>query len=242
VSMKASSISRVLHDLGDAGIAGHSQRFFKTGKGEYGEGDRFLGIRVPVLRRHIRQFREVSAEEAIELLTSKYHEERLFALLLLIDRFKRGTDADRGWIYRQYLANTRYINNWDLVDSSADKIVGAYLETRSRKSLYKLTRSKSLWERRIAIMATFPFIRQRDFSDTLAICELLIQDEEDLIHKATGWMLREVGKRNIEAEKAFLDQYYLAMPRTMLRYAIERFEQADRRVYLQGGKPDQFIS
>jgi 3-methyladenine DNA glycosylase AlkD len=240
--MNAGSISRVLHNLGDAAIAEHSQRFFKTAKGEYGEGDRFLGIRVPVLRRHIREFRDVSAEEAFELLASEYHEERLFALLLLIDGFKRGTDADRGWIYKRYLAHTRYINNWDLVDSSADKIVGAYLETRRRKPLYKLTRSKSLWERRIAVMATFHFIRQHDFNDALAICELLIKDEEDLIHKASGWMLREVGKRNIKAEKAFLDRHCRAMPRTMLRYAIERFEQADGQVYLQGGRPDRFIS
>ena len=152
--MNARSISRVLQDLADAEIANHSQRFFKTGKGEYGEGDRFLGIRVPMLRRHIRQFRGVAPEEVLKLLASKFHEERLFALLLLVDRFRRGTDEEREWIYRQYLANTRYINNWDLVDSSAGKIVGAYLEPRSRRPLYKLAGSESLWERRIAIIAT----------------------------------------------------------------------------------------
>ena len=232
--MSARSISRVLRALGDADIAQHSQRFFKTGKGEYGEGDCFLGIRVPVLRQHVRQYRDVESEEALKLLSSRYHEERLFALLLLVDKFKRATAEEQTWIYKQYLANTQYINNWDLVDSSADKIVGAYLEQRSRKPLYKLAKSKSLWERRIAIMATFHFIRQDDFKDTLAICELLIGDKEDLIHKATGWMLRETGKRNLNVEKDFLDRHCRVMPRTMLRYAIERLPEADRRAYLQG--------
>jgi 3-methyladenine DNA glycosylase AlkD len=232
--MNVSSIRKVLRKLGDAEIAQHSQRFFKTGKGEYGEGDRFLGIRVPVLRRHIRHCRVVDAYEVLKLLASKYHEERLFALLLLVDKYQRGTDREKAWIYKYYLANSQYINNWDLVDSSADKIVGVHLQQRSRKPLYQLAKSKSLWERRIAIMATFHFIRQNDFNDALAICELLINDEEDLIHKATGWMLREIGKRDIEAEKAFLDRHCPAMPRTMLRYAIERFPGADRRKYLDG--------
>jgi len=235
--MRASSIRKVLRKLGDADIAQHSQRFFKTGKGEYGEGDRFLGIRVPVLRQHIRQCRDVDAEEVLKLLASKYHEERLFALLLLVDKYQRGADREKAWIYKHYLANSQYINNWDLVDSSADKIVGAQLLQRSRKPLYKLARSKSLWQRRIAVMATFHFIRKHDFNDALAICEMLINDEEDLIHKATGWMLREAGKRDLKAEMEFLDRHCPAMPRTMLRYAIERFPQADRRAYLQGSKP-----
>lgn len=232
--MNASAISKKLHGLGDSEIAQHSQHFFKTGKGEYGEGDRFLGIRVPVLRQHIRQFRDVSAENVLKLLASKYHEERLFALLLLVDKFKRGTEAERNWIYRYYLANTQYINSWDLVDSSADKIVGAWLAEHSRKPLYRLAKSTSLWERRIAVMATFHFIRQEDFNDTLALCELLLHDKEDLIHKAAGWMLREAGKRDIEAEKIFLNRFHKLMPRTMLRYAIERFPQTDRRKYLEG--------
>lgn len=234
--MNASSISRMLRGLGDAEIAQHSQRFFKTGKGEYGEGDRFLGIRVPVLRQHVRQYREIEPAEALKLLASRFHEERLFALLLLVDKFKRGTNKEQTWVYRHYLANTQYINNWDLVDSSADKIVGAYLEQRNRKPLYKLAKSKSLWQRRIAIMATFHFIRQDDFKVTLALCELLIDDDQDLIHKATGWMLRETGKHNIEVEMDFLDRFYLVMPRTMLRYAIERFPEADRRAYMEGSK------
>ena len=232
--MNARLISAVLRGLGDADIAQHSQRFFKTGSGEYGEGDRFLGIRVPVLRRHVRQCRDVEPEEVLELLASRYHEERLFALLLLVDRFKRGNKQERSWIYKQYLANTQYINNWDLVDSSADKIVGAYLEQCGRKPLYKLAKSSLMWERRIAVMATFHFIRQEDFKDTLAICELLLDDDQGLIHKATGWMLREIGKRDITAETDFLDRYYTVMPRTMLRYAIERLPETERRKYLEG--------
>ena len=232
--MNARSISRNLRELGDADVAQHSQRFFKTGKGEYGEGDRFLGIRVPVLRQYVRQYRDVEPAEVLKLLASEFHEQRLFALLLLVDKFQRGTDSERGWIYKQYLANTQYINNWDLVDSSADKVVGAYLQQRSRKPLYKLAKSASLWERRIAIIATFHYIRQDDFKDTLALCEQLLDDDHDLIHKATGWMLRETGKRDIEAEKLFLDRFCTIMPRTMLRYAIERFPQADRRKYLDG--------
>lgn len=234
--INAGAISKVLHGLGDKDIAQHSQRFFKTGKGEYGEGDRFLGVRVPVLRQHIRQFRDAAPEAVLELLASDFHEERLFALLLLVEKFKHGTERERGWIYRQYLAHTQYINNWDLVDSSADKIVGAWLQPRSRRPLYRLAKSKSLWERRIAIIATFHFIRQHDFHDALALCELLLGDKEDLIHKASGWMLREAGKRDLAAEKAFLDRHCAMMPRTMLRYAIERFPDADRRAYLQGGK------
>jgi len=175
----------------------------------------------------------VAPEQVLKLLASRFHEERLFALFLLVDKYKRGTDEERSWIYQRYLANTQYINNWDLVDSSADKIIGAYLQQRSRKPLYRLAKSKSLWQRRIAIIATFHFIRQDDFIETLALCELLVSDEEDLIHKATGWMLRETGKRDIKAEKEFLERFYTTMPRTMLRYAIERFPEADRRKYLE---------
>lgn len=232
--MKAGTVSRALRKLGDAGIAAHSQRFFKTASGEYGEGDRFLGIRVPLLRQHVRQYRELAPEEVLKLLASKYHEERLFALLLLVEQFRRGNENQRSWIYRHYMASTQYINNWDLVDSSADKIVGVYLEQRSRRPLYRLSKSESMWQRRIAIMASFHFIRLHDFADSLALCGLLIGDEQDLVHKACGWMLREIGKRDIEAEKAFLDRYYMRMPRTMLRYAIERFPEAEGLAYLQG--------
>ena len=157
-------------------------------------------------------------------------------MLLLIDRFDHGTEKARGRIYRQYLEHTQYINNWDLVDSSAGKIVGAYLQARDRKPLYRLARSASLWERRIAVIATSRFIAMNDFDDCIAICALLLDDQEDLIHKASGWMLREIGKRDTGVEKAFLDRYCKRMPRTMLRYAIERLPQADRRAYLTGAR------
>ena len=157
-------------------------------------------------------------------------------MLLLVERFHRGGEHERGWIYTQYLANTCHINNWDLVDSSAGKIVGAYLEQRSRKPLYKLARSKSLWERRIAIIATSHFINLNDFEDALAISELLLDDNQDLIHKAAGWMLHEIGKRDRTAEITFLDRYCAVMPRTMLRYAIERFPQDDRQTYMTAAK------
>ena len=234
--MNAGAISRVLRSHADADIARHAQRFFKTGRGGYGEGDRFLGIRVPVLRQHVRQFRDADLEEVLELLTSPFHEERLMALLLLVDRYGRGSVEERGHIYKEYLGSTRFVNNWDLVDSSADRIVGAWLAHRSRRPLYKLAKSKSPWERRIAIMATFHFIRHNDFDDTLALCVLLLDDDHDLVHKAAGWMLREIGKRDEQREKAFLDRYCAYMPRTMLRYAIERLPQADRRAYLECAK------
>ena len=220
--------------MGDSAIAEHAQRFFKTGKGEYGEGDRFLGIRVPVIRKTVKKHRDISEEAALTFLRSKYHEERLFAVLLLVDQFERGTDADKSRIYEMYLDNTRYINNWDIVDGSAHLIVGPYLEHRDRQALYDLSQSTNLWERRIAIMSTYHYIRQQDFDDTLAIAKRLSNDSEDLIHKAVGWMLREIGNRDLEAEEAFLKRHYKAMPRTMLRYAIEKFAEKKRKNYLHG--------
>ena len=232
--MTAKQISKTLKNLGDSAIAEHSQRFFKTGKGEYGEGDQFLGIRVPVLREQVKHYRSTPLPEVKKLLTSSFHEERLFALLLLVRKFSKGDDEEKTTIYQLYLENTQYINNWDLVDSSAYQIVGTYLETRERQILYQLAQSQSLWERRIAIMATFQFIRNQQFDDTLRLSELLLNDAEDLIHKAVGWMLREVGKRDMAVEKAFLKSYYKTMPRTMLRYAIEKFSKQDRQQYLTG--------
>jgi 3-methyladenine DNA glycosylase AlkD len=223
-----------LRSLGDAGAAAHSQRYFKTGPGEYGEGDRFLGIRVPVLRGLAREFRGLRFEAVLELLRSAVHEERLLALLLLVDAHQRGDEQSRRRIYAAYFANRRWINNWDLVDTSAPRIVGAHLERRSRRPLYRLARSPSLWERRIAIMATMHFIRQGDFADTLAIAALLQSDTEALVQKAVGWMLREVGKRDRAAEESFLVDRYRDMPRTMLRYAIERLPSARRQAYLKG--------
>ena len=210
------------------------QRFFKTGPGEYAEGDVFVGVTVPELRRLCRECRDATASEILELLASSIHEERLLALLLLVAAFTRGADPEKRQIYRLYLANTRYINNWDLVDSSAPQIVGGWLFTRSRAPLRRLARSSSIWERRIAIIATLFFIRQGDLEETFRIANLLLTDDHDLIHKAVGWMLREAGNRNPHAEREYLNSTYWRMPRTMLRYAIEKFPEAERRRYLSG--------
>jgi len=227
-------IQKELRRLADKQIAEHSQRFFKTGKGQYGQGDKFLGIRVPVLRKLARQYRGVSIDAACRLLKSEFHEERLLALLLLVAMFRKANDERRRAIYTLYLENTRFINNWDLVDCSAEHIVGAYLRGGDKKPLYELAVSDMLWERRISIMSTFHFIKHGEFADTLKIAEILLADNEDLIHKAVGWMLREIGKRNIETEEKFLKKYYRQMPRTMLRYAIEKFPEPKRQRYLKG--------
>lgn len=232
--MTAQEISKILRRLANPQIAEHSRRFFKTGPGQYGEGDRFLGIRVPVLREQAKQFMDTPLGEVLRLLQSAYHEERLCALLMLVQKYSQGNAADQKAIYELYLKNTRYINNWDLVDLSAYLIVGKYLADKDRHPLYRLARSKSLWERRIAIIATFHFIKNSQFTDTLKIVALLLADQEDLIHKAAGWMLRELGKRDQAVEKEFLKAHYLQMPRTMLRYAIEKFPENERRLYLKG--------
>ncbi len=234
MTLKAQDITQALRELGDPAIAEHSQRFFKTGKGEYGEGDRFLGIRVPALRREAKRFKELSLSETKKLLRSPLHEIRLCALLILVEHFRKGNSRVRADVYRCYLDNTRYINNWDLVDGSAPQIVGGYLQDRSRRPLYRLAGSADLWERRIAVMATLTFIKNRDFEDILALAERLLADDEDLIHKAVGWMLREVGNRDRPAEEAFLERHYERMPRTMLRYAIEKFPERRRQQYLKG--------
>ena len=227
-----------MHDellaLGDAAIAEHSTRFFKAGPGEYGEGDRFLGIRVPVLRAQVKKYRGVPLKAVLSLLKSKWHEERLFAVLLLVQEYNRGSEEQKNAIYDAYLAQRRYVNNWDIVDSSAHLIVGPHLEDAKRDILYELAKSEGLWDRRIAMMSTYHFIRQKDFKDALRIAHLLRNDEHDLIHKAVGWMLREIGNRDREAEEKFLLKHYKKMPRTMLRYAIEKFPEARRRAYLNG--------
>ncbi len=232
--MTSKEISKILRGLADVSIAKHSKHFFKTGKGEYGEGDRFLGIRVPVIRKEVKKFKDISHSEIQKLLHSAFHEERLCALLLLVQSFAKGSEKDKNRIYEIYLNNTAYINNWDLVDSSAYQIVGAYLADKDKKPLYDLAEADSLWERRIAIMATFYLIKRDRFDDALAISRRMIHDKEDLIHKAVGWMLREIGKRDIAVEQAFLKKHYKKMPRTMLRYAIEKFPEKERKRYLQG--------
>jgi 3-methyladenine DNA glycosylase AlkD len=210
------------------------QGFFKTGPGEYGEGDIFLGVVVPNIRKVSKEFQGTPLPEIERLLASTIHEERLLALLMLVQAYAKGDDGAKKKIYDLYLSNTKYINNWDLVDLSAPNIVGNYLIDKSRKPLYTLAKSTDLWERRIAILATFAFIKQNDHSDSLKIASLLLDDEHDLIHKAGGWMLREVGKRDLATEERFLKQYYKKMPRTMLRYAIERFPEGKRKKYLNG--------
>ncbi len=232
--MTALEISKSLRNLADTEIAKHSLRFFKTAKGEYGEGDMFLGIRVPLLRRIAKTHCNISLDEILKLLKSKFHEERMCALFLMIQNFEKGNKKQRKDIYNSYLSHTFYINNWDLVDASAHKIVGAYLEAKNRAILFKLSKSESLWERRIAVIATFWFIRLEQYEDTFELSRRLLTDEEDLIHKAVGWMLREIGKRDLSAEKKFLHAHYLTMPRTMLRYSIEKFPEDERKKYLSG--------
>jgi 3-methyladenine DNA glycosylase AlkD len=232
--MLTAAIQRELDRLADPGHAMVLQRFFKTGPGEYGEGDRFRGLRVPVLRRLAKKYRRLSLPGAQNLLQSPFHEDRWLALLLLIDHYYRGDDAVRGGIHRFYLDHTGWVNNWDLVDASAPHLVGHYLWGRARDPLTRLAASGVLWERRISIIATFYFIKQGDFDETCKIAGLLLGDSEDLIHKAVGWMLREVGKREIAVAETFLQAHYRQMPRTMLRYAIERFPEARRQAYLTG--------
>ncbi|MBV2120754.1 MAG: DNA alkylation repair protein [Candidatus Thiodiazotropha sp. (ex Ctena orbiculata)] len=232
--MKAEQLTQKLQSLASPEIAAKSQRFFKTGAGQYGEGDRFLGIRVPILRQQARDFQQMSLTQVLRCLKSAYHEERLCALLILVRKFESGDEKLRERLFRRYLDHARYINNWDLVDSSAYQIVGAYLLTRERKILYQLASSDSLWERRIAIIATYRFIREQQYEDTLAIAERLLMDQQDLIHKAVGWMVREVGNRDRQRAQQFLNPYYQRMPRTMLRYAIEKFPEPLRQNYLKG--------
>jgi len=231
---QVADIKYEIRKLANKKTAKHSQRFFKTGKGQYGEGDIFLGIRVPVLRKIAKKFRRISLAEVSKLLESKFHEERLLSILMLVNLFKSGDEDDQELIYELYLDKTRFINNWDIVDISAGNIVGEFLFEKDKAPLYRLVFSENLWERRIAIVATFYFIRNDEFDDTLKIAEILFTDKEDLIHKAVGWMLREVGKRVIEIEEEFLEAHYLKMPRTMLRYAIERFPETRRKMYLKG--------
>lgn len=208
------------------------QSFFKTGPGEYGQGDIFLGITVPQSRTLAKKFGSLTLKDIRTLIRSDIHEERLIALLILLDQFEKTRQKEK--FFRFYLKHTRHINNWDLVDLTAPNIVGTFLEKRNRTILLELARSKSLWERRIAIVATFHFIRHNEFADTLRIAKILLRDNEDLIHKATGWMLREVGKHNEDVLKQFLKKNYPRIPRTTLRYAIEKFPPAIRKKYLAG--------
>ena len=228
------SVRRDLRNVARPDRAEGFASFFKTGPGDYGAGDRFLGITVPQLRSIAREYRDMPLKYVVTLLRSPWHEERLLALLIMVGQYARADTPTRRAIHQLYLRNTKWINNWDLVDSSAAQIVGAHLEPRDRRVLRRLARSSSLWERRIAMIATYHYIRQRDFKDALAVAGLLRRDEHDLIHKAVGWMLREIGKRDRGAEERFLRTHARTMPRTMLRYAIEKFPQPLRRKYMTG--------
>jgi len=231
--VNATTIQTRLKALANAKDAKNLSWYFKTGPGDYGEGDVFIGIRVPVIRKLVKEFKEVDEKTILNLLASPIHEARMLALFILVWQFETATAGDRERIYRLYLAHAGRINNWDLVDLSAPAIVGGYLLGRSHRPLFRLAKSKILWERRIAILATFAFIRCNDYADSLLIADLLLHDPHDLIHKAVGWMLREVGKRDQATLESFLALRCREMPRTMLRYAIERFPEARRQYYLR---------
>lgn len=231
--MTASHVKTSLKKLVVPGKAQTLQRFFKTGKGEYAEGDIFIGVMAPSMKATVKKYATLPIAEAVKLLHSKIHEERMVALLILVAQYKKGDEKLKQKIFDIYLSNTKYINNWDLVDLTAEHIVGEQLRNSSKQTLYKLAKSKSLWERRIAILSTFAYIKTGESKETLKIAKMLLNDEHDLIHKAVGWMLREVGKRvSHQEELKFVEQHVKKMPRTMLRYAIERFPEALRKKIL----------
>ena len=206
--------------------------YFKTKKGEYAEGDVFLGLTVPILRKIAKKYKTLKLKDIRVLLKDKIHEYRLVGLFILVDKFQRGDDVTKKKIAEFYLKNKNGINNWDLVDLSAPRILGEYYFDKNKSIFYKLARSKNIWDKRIAVLSTFTFIKNNNFVDSLKIAEILINDKHDLIHKAVGWMLREVGKKDLKTEEGFLKKYYKKMPRTMLRYAIEKFPQTKRNFYM----------
>lgn len=220
--------------LADPEVAKTMQWFFKTRKGEYGEGDIFVGLKVPNQRKLAREFIDLSLSELKILLHSPVHEERLISLFILVDKYEKGDEKEKEDIFSFYLKSREGINNWDLVDLSAPKIIGKHLLKKNKSLLFKFALSKNIWERRIAILSTFEFIRNGDYDTTIKIAKMLSSDNHDLIHKSVGWMLREIGKRDLQIEEKFLKIHYKKMPRTMLRYAIEKFPETKRKKYLQG--------
>ena len=234
VDMKSDSnaVKRELKKISAPEKARASAWFFKTGKGEYGYGDVFYGVTVPEQRKIAGKFADLPLAEIGKLLKNKVHECRLTALFILVGKFKKAKTIEQNKIAKFYIAHKKYINNWDLVDSSAPYILGRYFLDKDKEILYKLARSKSLWDRRIAVLSAGGFIRENRFEDVLRISEILLGDKHDLVHKAVGWMLREVGKRSAETEEKFLKKHAGAMPRTMLRYAIEKFSSEKRKYYL----------
>ncbi|KAA6342720.1 hypothetical protein EZS27_009558 [termite gut metagenome] len=229
---KAIEIKQELEKYIDAVKREYLPKFFKTGKGQYGEGDKFLGVIVPNTRLVAKKYKDESFETLAELLQSEWHECRLCALLMLVERFKKSDEEGRSCIYNFYLSQTKRINNWDLVDLSAPNIVGTYLLDKSRDNLYSLAASLLLWDQRIAIVSTITLIKNNDFIDIIRLSEILLNHKHDLMHKAVGWMLREMGKKDNDLLVQFLEKHAAVMPRTMLRYAIEKFEEEERRYYM----------
>lgn len=234
MSASLNELRKKIKVLGTPEISKTMQWFFKTGKGEYGEGDIFAGLKVPTQRKLAREFKDLSLTDLKILLNSPIHEERLISLFILVDKYAISDEQGKESIFSFYLKNRRGINNWDLVDLSAPKIIGKHLLNKDKSLLFKFALSKNLWERRISILSTYEFIRNDNFDTTFKTAEILLKDNHDLIHKAVGWMLREVGKRDLKAEENFLKIYYKKMPRTMLRYAIEKFSEIKRKKYLLG--------
>jgi len=231
--MVFTNVQSKLKKLADPERAKGSLRFFKTGKGQYGEGDRFLGITVPEARKVAKKFKDLPLLEVKKLLESKIHEHRFVALEILVFKYEASLETEKKKIVNFYLKNRKFVNNWDLVDTSSYPILGNWLLDKDREILYKLAKSKNLWDKRIAIVSTFEFIRSNQFEDTLKISEILLNDKHDLIHKASGWMLREVGKKSQPTLENFLKKHSKNMPRTMLRYAIEKFPEERRKGWLK---------
>ena len=230
--MKASEEIRA---LANKERANHSKKFFKTGKGEYGYGDIFLGVRVPKIRLIAKKNIDISITDMKTLIKSKYHEERLLGLIILVNKYSKSKDEkDRDQLYNIYISSFKYVNNWDLVDVTCAHVIGKHLLNKDRSILYTWAKSNDLWTKRIAIVSTHCFIRKNDLQETFKIAKILLNDEHDLIHKAVGWMLREAGKRDLEKEEIFLKKHYKNMPRTMLRYSIEKFPELKRQKYLKG--------
>ncbi|MHB9019997.1 MAG: DNA alkylation repair protein [Minisyncoccota bacterium] len=231
--MKLSRLQQELKLAANPKQAKLLQRFFKTGPGEYGHGDIFLGIMVPIQRKITEKYIDLSLTDIQRLLNNKIHEHRFCALAILVSKYKKANESEKKKIFNFYIKNSKKINNWDLVDVSAPKIVGGYLLNKNKTILYKLARSKNIWQKRISILATFWFIRENKFKDSLEISKILLGDKHDLIHKAVGWMIREIGKRNKQVEIKFLAEHAHKMPRVMLRYAIEKFTPNERHKYLK---------
>lgn len=229
----AKNVEKKMRSLSSRQKAQHAQRFFKTGKGQYGEGDLFLGITVPTLRKLAKEFKEISLSENRKLLRSKWHEIRLIALIIWVNQYQKADQLKQKEIFQLFMKNKKWINNWDLVDLSTPHITGHWLyETKNKKILFQLAKSKNLWDRRIAVISTFYHIRQNQFSEITQLCALLINDTEDLMHKACGWMLREMGKRNKSVLVSFLEKNAVKMPRTMLRYSIEKMSVQEKQKFM----------